>query len=94
MRRVGAVGQVVDEEGYRFGRMSGCLQRDEANTAELDGVAVMERLEGVLRACGGAQVDGRARAIAEFEMACDEIGVQVRQERVGNAQPCSDANVT
>ena len=67
--------------------MSRGLQRDEARAAELDRVAVMERPEGVLRARGGAQIDDSSGAIAELEMARKEVGMEMRQEHVGDPQP-------
>ena len=64
---VGAIRKVVDEKGNRLGCVSRSLQCDEADTAELDGLAVPQRREGILRARGCAQVDGGAGAVAEFD---------------------------
>ena len=57
------------------------FERLQADAAELDAVAVLQRRERVLRLRGGAQIDRRARAIAQLQMAGDEVGVEVGQER-------------
>ena len=67
--------------------MSRSLQGYEARAAELDRVAVMERPEGVLRARGGTQIDDSAGPIPELEMAGEEVGVQMCQKHVCDAQP-------
>src|SRR3989304_6012708 len=60
--------------------------RLEAHVAELEPGAVGERREGVLGPRAGAQVDARAGAVAQLEVAGDEVGVEVREDRVLDAQ--------
>ena len=74
--------EVVDEDRDRLGRVARRLERDEPHASELDGVAVGERRERVLRLGPGAEVDPRPDAVAELEMAGEEIRVEVREEDV------------
>ena len=64
------------------GRVPRRLEHLETHVAEVDGVAVRHRLEGVLRLCSGAEVDLGAGPIAQLEVARDEVGVEVGEEHV------------
>ncbi len=66
--------------------MAGCLERREANLAELDDIPVGERREPVLGLRRRAQIDGGASPVAQFQMAGNEVGVKVREEHVRDAQ--------
>ena len=68
--------QIVDGERDRFRRVSGRGDRLQPHAPELDAVAVSERRERVLR-LGGAEINPRPDAIAQFQVAGDEIGVEV-----------------
>ena len=74
--------EIVDDDGDRFRRVAGRFQHLQAHAAEFENVAIVKRREGVGRLRGGAEIDGRADAIAQLQMAGDEIGVQVREEDV------------
>ena len=62
---------------------------------ELDGVAVAERRELVLGPRAGAEVDGRARAVAQLQVPGHEVGVEVREQHVADphAEPAGVAQV-
>src|SRR5690349_7564717 len=62
--------------------MAGSFQRLQANFDELNSFSIFQRRERVFRFGSGAEINFGADAITEFEMACDEIGVEVRQEDV------------
>ena len=82
VRALGVGLEVVDEDRDRLGRVAGRLERDEPDLAELDRVAVGERRELVLGLRPGAEVDPRADAVAQLEVAGEEVGVEVREEDV------------
>ena len=67
--------------------MAGRFERSHPHAAELDRLAVVERMEGVFRAGGGAEVDGRAGAIAQLQVAGQEVGMKVGEEDVRDPQP-------
>ena len=86
VRLGGAAIEVVDEDGDRFGVWPGVSSAVQPHPAEFDDVAVGERRERVLRLGCGAEIDRRAGAIAQLEMAGDEVGVEVREEDVRDSQ--------
>ena len=59
----------------------------QAEVREVESIAVLRRLEGVLRLRARAEVDGGAAAVAEFEVAGDEVGVKVGEEDVADFEP-------
>ena len=59
----------------------------EAHAAEFDNVAIVKRSKRVAGFRRGAQINFRAHAIAQFQMAGDEIGVKMRQENVLDFEP-------
>ena len=74
--------EIVNDDGDRFGSVAGRFQRFQADASEFEDVAIVERSERVRRFRGGAEIDGRADAIAQFEMPGDEIGVEMGEEDV------------
>jgi hypothetical protein len=62
--------------------MAGSFECLQANAAEFEDVAVRKRGETVFCFGFGAEVDGGAHAVAQFEMAGDEVGVKMGQEHV------------
>jgi hypothetical protein len=62
--------------------MAGSFECLQANAAEFEDVAVGERGETVFCFGFGAEVDGGAYAVAQFEMAGDEVGVEMGEEHV------------
>ena len=49
--------------------------------------AVLHRHESVFRLGAGAEMDDRAATIAQFQMAGDEVGVEMGQEHVSDPAP-------
>ena len=85
--RLGAFGvQVVYQNGDRLRRVARRLQSLQAHAPEFESVAVVQRGEPVGRFGGRAEIDGRAAAVAQFQVAGDEIGVQMREEHVLDLQ--------
>ena len=78
--------EVVDDEGNRLGRVPRRLERLQPHSPQVDDVAVVERRERILGPRGGAQIDRRAGAIAQLEVAGDEVGVEVGEEDVRDPQ--------
>ena len=86
LRLGGAAIGIVDDQRDRLGRVTRRLERLQPHPAEIDDVAVVERRERVLRLRGRAQIDRRAGAIAQLEVAGNEVGVEVREEDVLDPQ--------
>ena len=62
--------------------MAGGLENLEAHAGEVERVAIVHGVEGVLGDGAGAEMDGGAATVAELEVAGDEVGVEVREEDV------------
>ena len=62
--------------------MAGRLERPELDIPQLDRVSVGKSGELVLGLRPGAEVDLRAHAIAQLEVACQEVGVQMREQHM------------
>ncbi len=74
---------VEDEDRDRLGRVARRLERLEPHAGpEVEPRAVLHGLERVLRARARPEVDPRAAAVAELEVAGHEVGVEVREEDV------------
>ena len=58
------------------------LHHLEFHVAKLDRVAVLHRNELELSLRPAAEVDRRPRTVAEFDVAGDEVGVEVREKHV------------
>ena len=84
--RVAAI-EVVDGDRDRLRRVARRFDRLQPHAPELDASPSCERRERVFRLRRGAEIDRRADAIAQLEMSGDEVGVQVRQDDVRDAQP-------
>ena len=81
------MGEIVDEDGDGLGRVPGRLQDLQAHLAELEDVAVGQRRELVFRLRPRAQVNARPHPLAQLEVAGHEVGVEVRQDDVLDAEP-------
>jgi hypothetical protein len=87
VRRGVACAAVVDDDRDRLGRMAGRFQDHQPDArAEVDDVAVVQRRGGVFGLRRLADVDRGAGPIAQLEVPGDEVGVEVRQEDVRDAQ--------
>jgi hypothetical protein len=78
--------EVVNEDGDGLRSVAGGFERLQADAAELDDVALAARRVGVCGFGGGAEINRRARQIAQFQMSGDEIGVKVREEDVADLE--------
>ena len=79
--------EVVDQQRDRLGRVPRRFERLQPHAPEIDDVAVVERDERILGPRARAEVDPRAGAVAQFEVPGHEVGVEVREEHVLDAQP-------
>ena len=82
---IGGVGiflEIVDEDGDGFDGVAGGLQDVEAEAGEIEGVAVFHGDEGVVGVGLGSESNVRAAAVAQFEVAGDEVGMEVGEEDV------------
>ena len=77
-----AVLGIEHEDRDRLRRVSGRLEPHQPYCAHLHLRAVADGLELVLRARTRAQVDGRVLAIAQLQVAREEVRVEVRQKDV------------
>src|SRR5215469_10513664 len=78
--------QVVNKYRDGLGRVTRGFEELEANIPEFESVAVVKRRECVSRLCGSAEIDFCADAVAEFQVTCNEIGVEVRKEDVADGE--------
>ena len=74
--------QIVNDDGNGLGSVARRFQYLEAHTSEFKNGAVTERCKRVSGLSCGAEVDGRARAIAQLQMAGNKIGVEMREKYV------------
>ena len=78
-------GVLPEIEGqYRDGLdgVAGGFEDFEAQSREVERIAVLHRHEGVFRLGAGAEMDDRATTVAQFQMAGNEISVEVGEEDV------------
>ena len=66
--------------------MAGSFEDLQAQSREIERIAILHRHEGVFRLGAGAEMDGRAATVAQFQMAGDEVGVEVGEEDVADLQ--------
>ncbi len=87
--------EVVHRDRNGLWRVAWRFQRLQAHVAEFDEVAVGEGSEAIFRLRRRAQIDRRARAVAQLQVAGDEIRVKVREEDVCDRQAvrCGKRNV-
>jgi hypothetical protein len=74
--------QVDDDDRDAFRRVPGRLEDLQADIAELQRVAVLERMEVVVRLRASTEVDGRPHALLQFQMAGHEVRVEMGQDDV------------
>ena len=79
--------EIEHEQRDGLGREAGRLERFNAHAAEDDRVVIAQGDVRVLGPGFGAETDPRTGPIAELEMPCQEVGVQVGQEHVRDVQP-------
>ena len=76
--------EVEYEDGDGFDGVAGGFEDLEAEAGEFEGVAVSHGDELVLGFGLGAEADVGSAAVAEFEMAGEEVGVEVGEEDVAD----------
>ena len=69
--------QIVHQKRNGFGSVAGGFEGFEAHVPEFDGGAVGERRKAVFGLGFGANIDHRTNPVAEFQMAGNEIGMQM-----------------
>ena len=78
--------EIVDDDGNRFGGVARGLEGRQPHSSELDHIAIADRRERVFGSSRGAEIDRGAGPIAQFEMTCDEVGVEVCEQDVLDLQ--------
>jgi hypothetical protein len=81
-----ALVEIVDEKRNRFGSVTGSLEGFQANAAEFDDRAIGEGREPIFGLGFGAEIDCGTGAVAKFQVAGDEIGVEMSEEDVFDLQ--------
>ena len=79
--------QVEHQNRDGFDRVARCFENLELDAAERQDLAVRHRREGIFRACLGAKVNGRASAMAQLEVAGEEVSVKVREKYPADVEP-------
>ena len=74
--------EIVDKNRNRFGRVARRFERFQAEASKFDYGAVCERGETVFGLCLGAKINRGASAVSQFQVACDEIRVQMSEDHV------------
>ena len=83
----GVLLEIEDQDRDRLDGVAGGFEDLQAQSRELERIAVLHRDEGVFRLGAGAEMDGRAATVAQFQMAGDEVGVEVGEEDVADLEP-------
>src|SRR5208283_1733212 len=75
--------------------MAGSLEDFEAQSRELERIAVLHCHESVFGLGAGAEMDRRAATVAQLEMSRDEVGMEVSQKNVADphSQPLGISQV-
>jgi hypothetical protein len=76
------------EDQYRNGLdgMAGSFEDLEPHSRKFERVAVLHGHESIFRLGAGAEMDRRPAAVAQFQMAGDEVGMEVGQEDMPDLQ--------
>jgi hypothetical protein len=78
--------EIEDQDRDRLDGVAGSFEHFEAQSREFERIAVLHRHEGVFRLGAGAEMDGRAATVAQFQMAGDEVGVKMGEEDVADLE--------
>ena len=84
VRLVAPLVSVIDQDRDRLRRVPGRLEHGHPHRAELHRVTVGHRRERILGLGPRAEVDDGAGALAQLEVAGDEVRVEVGQEHVAD----------
>ena len=66
--------------------MAGSLQHLQAHSREIENVAILHGDEGVFRLGAGAEMDGGAAPVAQFQMAGNKVGMEMGEKHVADLQ--------
>src|SRR5580693_2199589 len=72
--------QIKHQNRNRFDGVAGSLERLQAQSGELDGIAVLHGDESVFCFGAGTEMDGRAASGAQLQVPGDEVGVEVAEK--------------
>jgi hypothetical protein len=86
--------QIEDQDRNRLDGVAGRFENFEAQSRKVERVAVFHGDEGVFRLGAGAEMDGRAAAVAQLQMAGDEVGVEMGQKDVADLEAKFSASAT
>ena len=78
--------EIEDQDRDRLDGVAGGLEHLQAQSREVERIAVLHRHEGVFRLGAGAEMDGRAATVAQFQMAGDKVGVEVGEKDVADLE--------
>ena len=79
-------GEIEDQDGDGLDGVAGGFEDLQAQAGEVERVAILHGDEGVLGLGAAAEMDGGAAAVAQFQMAGDEVGVEVGEEDVADLE--------
>lgn len=82
MRLGFAAFQIVNQDGNGFRGMAGGFEGLQTEATEFEEGAIGKGSETIFCLSSGAKVNSGANAVAEFEVASYEIGVEMRQDDV------------
>ena len=78
--------QIEDQDRDGLDGVAGGFEDLQAQSREVERIAVLHGHESVFRLGAGAEMDGRAATVAQFQMAGDEVGMEVGQEDVADLE--------
>ena len=76
--------QIEHQDRDGLDGVAGSFEDLEAQSRKVEHIAVLHCREGIFRLCAGTQMDGRAAAVAQLQMAGDEVGVEVGEKHVAD----------
>jgi hypothetical protein len=78
--------EIEDEDGDGLDGVAGSFEDLQAESREVEGIAVFHGDESVFGLGARTEMDDGAAAIAQFQMAGDEIGVEMSEKDVANVE--------
>ncbi len=78
--------EIKDQDGDGLDGVARGFQDLQAQAGKVEGVSIGHGDKGVFRFGSAAQINGGAAAVAQFEMAGDEVGVEVGQKDVADVE--------
>ena len=78
--------EIEDQDRNGLDGMAGGFEDLQAQSRELERIAVVHGHEGVFRLGAGAEMDGRAATVAQLQMAGDEVGMKMGEKDVADLE--------